>query len=132
MIAEIVRELTVLQDRVDTLERRESVKNLSSIGNAIEDIQISAGAFDLVQGRSFYRVESETSTSDNLDTVDDITDGRILILTPINGHTITVTESGNFNLGAATRVLDNEADILICIGNTTIDKWCEAAFANNA
>ena len=129
---EIVRLITDLTNRVAQLERKQSVKNLSSLKNTIEDVQIASGAFDLVRGKCYYRVESETGTSDNLDTVDDAVEGRLLFLTPLNSHTITVTESGNFNLGAATRVLDNEADVLFCIYNATITKWVEVAYADNA
>lgn len=77
----------------------------------------------------YIAVAAESGTSDGLSTINTGANGKILVLEPDAGDTITVNETGNIDLGATTRVLDSVEDKLMLIHNGT--SWCEIAFTNN-
>lgn len=57
---------------------------------------ISSGEIT-VSGDLFTYIESESGTSDDLDTINDSVNNHILFIKPVSGHTITLTNSGNIN-----------------------------------
>lgn len=96
-----VAAVTTTGMRVATL----SLTKLSELSfGAAEEVTIASGVATVT--KSYVRLTSESSTSDQLDTITkaDATDGDILILVPKSTDTITVDDA-NIDLGAATRAV---------------------------
>ncbi len=79
---------------------------------------------------AYHRID----TSGGVQTLKTITGGNIgdelTIQASSSTNALTVDETGNIVLGAATRVLDNVSDVLKLIKGPSA--WCEIAFADNA
>ena len=71
----------------------------------------------------------DATGSPTLKTISGGTTTEMLILQKVNAGTVTLDETGNIALGAATRALDATTDVITLLWNGT--KWCEVSFANN-
>lgn len=106
--------------------------NVVSLG-AAEAVTIASGVATVTQ--SYVRLTSESSTSDQLDTItlSGASDGDLLLLVSAAGHTITVDDA-NINLGASTRAVAPGGSILLRYDGAE-SQWTEVAFlaaADNA
>lgn len=90
-----------------------------------EACTIVSGALTVT--KSFVEVTSESSTSDQVDTITkaDVQEGDILIICGASGHTITVDDA-NIDLGAGTRAVAGQNQFLTLIYNGS--SWSELAF----
>ena len=98
-----------------------------------EAVTIASGVATVT--RSYVRLTSESSTSDQLDTITmaGAADGDLLLLATVAGHTITVDDA-NINLGAATRAVAPGGSLLLRYDGVE-SQWTEVAFlaaADNA
>ena len=98
----------------------------------IEVLTISGGSVTRSATSSFYAIESEIGAADNLDTIAGGSDGDMIVIRPVSGDTITVTEAGNIQCVGTTRTLDNVMDKFTCIYDASASKWCEISQAGNA
>lgn len=86
---------------------------------------------------SFHEVRANTGTSDQLDNIEvsGVPDGTILILKPLNGHTITIRDrqggSGEIHLNNAVNISFNVND-RITLQKDGSDWYQVALFSNNA
>lgn len=90
-------------------------------------VAISSGT--LIAANSNIAISGEGASADDLDNITGGNDGDLLILSALS-DAITVTEIGNINLGAATRVLSSGSDRLMLHRGTT--NWNEASYSDNA
>ena len=129
VIVELVRRVTVLEKTVADIQRSEGSKGL--FARRPYAVQLSSDAFSYQGGHVHFSVSSETGASDDLATIDNLTEGAIIIITAANGHTITVKDAVD-NISLETdRLLDGERDKLMLVGHEDTGAWCELSFANN-
>ena len=111
----------------NTFEGNIVVDKFLQIG-AIQIITIASGAITVTS--SYVRLTGEGLSADDLDTINSsATDGTIIILR-IAAEVITVTENGNIELGATTRVLSHNQDRLMLHYDGT--KWSEISYSDNS
>ena len=95
------------------------------------DTTIATDAIDItaIEGSS-VSLRGEGAAADDLETISNGKLDDVLLIRTEGTETITVKETGNLVLGAATRVLDNVADVLIlaCHGAS----WSEVSYSDNA
>jgi hypothetical protein len=76
-------------------------------------------------------ITGEGGAADNLDTLNGGSEGDIVFLSRgASSGTITVTESGNIELGSTTRALSSAADQLMLKRGTT--NWNEISYSDNS
>lgn len=93
---------------------------------AAEAVTIASGVATVT--RSYVRLTSESSTSDQLDTITmaGAADGDLLLLVPAATHTITVDDA-NINLAAATRAVAPGGSLLLRYDGGE-SQWTEVVF----
>ncbi len=115
-----------------TIERLSATLGLLSFG-AAEAVTIASGVATVTGTKSLIRLTSESSTSDQLDSIVSgvtLAGGEILFLIPVDTHTITVDDA-NIDLGAATRAVA-PGGVLALHYNLTATSWQELFFLAGA
>lgn len=77
--------------------------------------QITTGVINVVDD-IFVMLQSETGTTDNLDSINGADDNSLLFVKPITGHTITITDAGN--ISNTPVVLDDTMAALLLFENS--------------
>lgn len=76
---------------------------------------ISSGEIN-INGDLFVYVESESGTSDDLDTINTNFSNHIVFIKPVNGHTITLTSAGNIN-NTPVELEETQVALLLFVDN---------------
>lgn len=76
---------------------------------------ISGGEIN-INGDLFVYVESESGTSDDLDTINTNFSNHIVFIKPVNGHTITLTSAGNIN-NTPVELEETQVALLLFVDN---------------
>lgn len=123
VLRDIVREIATLQRSVGHLERSDPPRAMR-LSNALE-VTISSGAIDA--GRGVRILASEAGATDDLETINDGTDGKLVLLRAKAGHGITVKHNvGNIVFDGPApqdRFLTNPTDSLFLVYNAVTSKW---------
>lgn len=128
VLGDITRELTRNARQGDD-NKRLIVNNPLNMGRASRQI-IDAGAISVT--RPFVVVEPEAGTSDNLDEINNVSDGKMIVLSVADvGDTITVRDysvSGTGNIAltnGATEAMSSQEDAIILAYREIIDLWVQ-------
>lgn len=77
--------------------------------------QVTTGVINVVDD-IFVMLQSETGTTDNLDSINGADDNSLLFVKPVTGHTITITNAGN--ISNTPVVLDDTMAALLLFENS--------------
>lgn len=130
VLQEIVRRISILEKRANSAKLTEGSRGI--FARRPYAVTLSGGAFSYQNGHTHYLVTSETGTSDDLTTIDNLEEGAIIVISAASGHTITAKDgTGNLSLNT-DRALDSVADKLLLMGHDSVSAWCELSYSDNA
>lgn len=117
----------ITEDNVYT--GKNTFNNFLSFGTAVENT-ISSGVLTIT--RSHVLVNGEGGLADDLTNITPSVEGCVLILKRASSSgTISVLETGNIRLGAASRALTETKDKLMLIYDNPAGVWCELSYVDN-
>ncbi len=97
---------------------------------SLQSVTLATGSFALVSNKSFYEVNAESGTADDLENITGGADGDLIVIRPASGDTITTVETGNLDTDGG-KTLDGTNDKLMLIYDSAISKWCQVSWAGN-
>ena len=87
-----------------------SGSNVGFDWGAAQSVTIASGAITVSVGR-WYKISPESGNSDNLDTINGLSEGQEVMLSTTTGNTITIRDGiGNLSLGGSNIVLNSAVD----------------------
>lgn len=125
---DVLKKLNILSGKVGRLE----AKDPSNIAlKQRRPKTLSGGAFTATA--VVHELTSQTGTTDDLDTINGGTEGRVCVISPVTGHAITAKDStGNLNLSGGDFIMDDVNKSMWLRYSDDDDIWYEISRAGDA
>lgn len=132
VLEEMVKRISRLENQSEKLNRSEGPRGIFC--HRPTEVQLYSNMLEYNRGHTHYRIRSQTGLSDNLDSITNGTDGVVIILSAVDGHDITVTQTGNIEQPSSPGSfhLDDGQDRMMLMYDEEEAKWCELSRSDNA
>jgi len=129
---EMVKRISKLENQIEKLNRSEGPRGVFC--HRPTEVQLYSNMFEYNRGYVHYRIRSQTGLYDTLDSITNGTDGVIIFLSAVDGHSITISQSGNISQPSSPGSfrLDDGQDRMMLMYDEEEGKWCELSRSDNA